>query len=539
MGSSRKIATACATLILALSAHAECVSTIRAVSQPTVFPNRAAGPVAWSGSVLAVAKNDADNNNRPIYVSTYDLNLNPLTSDRKAADQTLGGAIALVWNGVEFGLFYQTPAMQLVLQRISAAGELIGGAVPIAPGLNRPGQEYDIQWEPTRGRYVVIRTIPQGIEKGLVLTMTDRAGITQFEQVINFLLADPATPKIAVGANGALGITWLLRENQEAPDQLFFIFVNPNNVPGTPYPVSTVGRGPRIASNGTQFIIMDQAPGGGGTTELRWIRINNSGVQTNAEAKFLSGRGVDVLPVSLLWNGSEWALAYLDAIIGLSQFPGDYRLRRFTTGGATISDTLFTPDSNKSSYSTTYPFLWNGQSYVSPIAHFISAAEGSDSYLVSHCPLIAAMTASTTTVATRIPVTFTANVSGGSPPYTVSWDFGDFTEVKHDPTVAHAFERTGTYTVTLSIVDVAGGTAVATKTITVLDCDNVLQTITLSSSNAAPKVGEVVTLSVNASSCVPAQEYTIDFGDGTSGTTVANKITHQYKTAGAFVAKIV
>src|SRR3954469_3007341 len=109
---NRLQAVLAALLFVVPSLGAECISTIRTVSQPVVFPSHAAGPVAWTGSVLGVAKVDIDTN--VVYFATYDANMNQLLADRIVSNASLGGPMALLWNGSEFALFYQRDDLQLV-----------------------------------------------------------------------------------------------------------------------------------------------------------------------------------------------------------------------------------------------------------------------------------------------------------------------------------------------------------------------------------------------------------------------------------------
>ena len=63
---------------------------------------------------------------------------------------------------------------------------------------------------------------------------------------------------------------------------------------------------------------------------------------------------------------------------------------------------------------------------------------------------------------------FTANITGGVPPYTIDWDFGDGTVVKNASNpINHAYSQAGTYTVTVTVTDSIGETASAQTTITV------------------------------------------------------------------------
>jgi PKD repeat protein len=48
---------------------------------------------------------------------------------------------------------------------------------------------------------------------------------------------------------------------------------------------------------------------------------------------------------------------------------------------------------------------------------------------------------------------FQANITGGAPPYSYTWDFGDGSEGSDEQTVEHTFEEAGTYNVTLTAID--------------------------------------------------------------------------------------
>jgi PKD repeat protein len=67
-------------------------------------------------------------------------------------------------------------------------------------------------------------------------------------------------------------------------------------------------------------------------------------------------------------------------------------------------------------------------------------------------------------------ITFTSTVSGGSSPYTYSWNFGDgITSNLAKPT--HIYENSGIYTVSLTVTDNMGAEKTKTKTVTVSSAD--------------------------------------------------------------------
>lgn len=60
--------------------------------------------------------------------------------------------------------------------------------------------------------------------------------------------------------------------------------------------------------------------------------------------------------------------------------------------------------------------------------------------------------------------TFTPSISGGTEPYTVSWDFGDTGTATGD-SPSHIFANNGSYTVTVTVTDAAGASTTATKNV--------------------------------------------------------------------------
>lgn len=66
--------------------------------------------------------------------------------------------------------------------------------------------------------------------------------------------------------------------------------------------------------------------------------------------------------------------------------------------------------------------------------------------------------------------TFRASATGGETPYAYGWDFGDSTNAAGD-TFNKAFTTTGTYTVTLTVVDFAGTQVTDTITVNIVDGD--------------------------------------------------------------------
>jgi PKD repeat protein len=76
--------------------------------------------------------------------------------------------------------------------------------------------------------------------------------------------------------------------------------------------------------------------------------------------------------------------------------------------------------------------------------------------------LEAKFTASRTSAKTGDEVYFTADVAGGFTPYSFNWNFGD-NATSTDQSPRHAYQKTGKYTVSLTVTDDRGNTATATR----------------------------------------------------------------------------
>src|SRR5215204_1846256 len=83
-------------------------------------------------------------------------------------------------------------------------------------------------------------------------------------------------------------------------------------------------------------------------------------------------------------------------------------------------------------------------------------------------PLTVEITSSDTEGVAPATFDFEANVTGGTVPYTYSWDFGDGSvESDNDETIDHTFDVAGNYTVTLTVTDSTGRTVSDSILITV------------------------------------------------------------------------
>lgn len=463
----RGLLTAVILLADVTARAADCVSINQLVSSRGSVLNRTAGPIAFSGSTLGVVKVES-NFTKSIWFGLYDEQLNAVRSDVKVVEGSLDGAQALLWSGSDFGLFYIEPFGFPRYHRIASDGTPIGGPVALPHGIF-PEDEFSFAWDPFREAHLVLHSMTQGPENGLWLTAIGRDGSVKFDRLLYTFIALPALPRVAAASNGTIAV---LFEHKLVPGTSYLRidaqerFIAPTQVS------SLQARRVAIAGRGNEFGIARQVAITGGRTEIRWAVVDAAGATVVSDRTLVTPRGIDVAPVSLVATPTEWALAYDESVPGFREFPGEYRLRRVTRTGALLSDTQFSSESLRASFLTKFPFVWTGSAFISSVARFISSSEGSDSYLLRHCPLIGTATSDLTIVRLLDPIRFTATATGGNPDYKYEWDFGDTSLVNAGPSVTHRYNRFGTYTVTLTTTDQAGGRHVATLVIRVVPGKN-------------------------------------------------------------------
>ena len=129
-------------------------------------------------------------------------------------------------------------------------------------------------------------------------------------------------------------------------------------------------------------------------------------------------------------------------------------------------------------------------------------------------------------------VTFTATASGGTVPYTFSWNFGDGTN-GNGATTTHTYLKSGSYTVSLTTKD--GGspqqTAASQQSVTVTSPPPTL-TASFTYNPSSPQVGRQITFTAFASGGAAPYTYSWIFGDGS--TTTGATVTHTYSSSGTF-----
>jgi hypothetical protein len=469
-GILRRTAVMAVLLITAAAVHAaDCVTKTELIATRGFHPNRVAGPIAWNSFALAVTKTETGAA-KAIYVGMYTDGLfrfdpvNHLPVDVRIAESSLDGPISVFWTGNEFGVFYQSPDRRIRLQLVSGNGEPIGGSAIITPNHGVfPEDEFEVTWDPTRQAYAMIRTITQGGDKGMWLILLERDGRTRADRRVELFPGKPAQPRIAVTSRGVIGMFY----THAITGSYTMLPIGKDDALQPSVPVaSTAGRAVDVATLNNLFGIVRRTDLPANRTEIRWLVLDEAGAVVTGDRQLAVSRGADVSPIALGGHDQEWALSYADSPLGFDLDRGEMRLLRFTTSGGQISNTLFTNDFSRTFVIGSDPFVWTGASYVTSAELFVNPNEGSDSYLISHCPIQASVTSSLPVVRLYQPVTFTPTIQGGTGPFRYDWDFGDRSSGLGAP-VSHTYQHTGTYTAVLTVTDAAGGKSITAITVRV------------------------------------------------------------------------
>src|SRR6184192_3691220 len=133
-------------------------------------------------------------------------------------------------------------------------------------------------------------------------------------------------------------------------------------------------------------------------------------------------------------------------------------------------------------------------------------------------------------------VSFTGSVSGGSPPYSYSWSFGDGS-TGIGSSAQHTYSSTGTLTVALTVKDNGSPqqTATSQQSLTVSGAPPPL-TASFAYSPSSTQAGQPVTFTASASGGTSPFTFSWSFGDGSTGT--GSPVTHTYSSAGSYTAAL-
>jgi len=183
------------------------------------------------------------------------------------------------------------------------------------------------------------------------------------------------------------------------------------------------------------------------------------------------------------------------------------------------------------SYLKTLETVWGLSSLTSNDANAAPMTEFFGS--VTPPTLSTSFTISPSTPVVNVPVTFTATTSGGTPPYSLNWNFGD-SGSGSGASVTHTYASPGSFSVTETATDSASPSQTSTSSQTV----TVVSSLPLSASftflPATPVVNSPVSFTAVTTGGTLPYAVSWDFGDG--ATTTGATATHTYTAAQSFTA---
>ncbi len=150
-------------------------------------------------------------------------------------------------------------------------------------------------------------------------------------------------------------------------------------------------------------------------------------------------------------------------------------------------------------------------------------------------PLSTTFTFFPTTPLVNSPITFTAGTTGGTLPYSVTWNFGDG-KTGSGTSTTHTYATAGSFTVTETATDSSTPAKTATSTQSVTVYTSLPLSTTFGVSSSSPQVGQAVTFGASATGGTAPYTYTVSFGDG--GTGSGKSVTHTYSAAGSYTATV-
>jgi hypothetical protein len=458
MGVFRAIATAILVVTAASALADECVSTSQFLSSDESDPALVAGPSAWTGLALAVASTEPADEG--IWITVFDEGMNTLAGSREIVPASDSGAIDLIWNGTELGLFYRVGST-LRLQRLNAFGDPIGTPVAIPSSrLFRAGEAIAIAWSAARNAWVIARVASQSSNNAVFVLTINPDGSTRREvQISSFTTKDPDL-RLAVTDTGVVGVFF-----EFISGGLSFARLVADETSPAVVDVGTTARDLVVTSIDNLFVLAWTELAPFDQTEIHWKVIDSSGQTVRPAELLVDGIGQDVRPLGLTAGDDEIALAYLDSEQGFATASGNYHLRRFRLDGTVLADTVGDPRQSRAF--SIFPLVYTGTSYFSaPVRQFGSGERRS--FLLRVCPLRAEIVTAKRLALLDEPLTFTAVASGGVPPYSYLWTFGDRTATAVGAGVEHRYERVGTYVLTLRVTDSAGAVVTTSDTIEIV-----------------------------------------------------------------------
>jgi len=202
-----------------------------------------------------------------------------------------------------------------------------------------------------------------------------------------------------------------------------------------------------------------------------------------------------------------------------------------------------------------YTYSWNfgdGGAATGPVATHLYTTTGTFTITLTVTDSAGGSANSSHTIAiTRIPaltasfsfvptqplssqsIAFTGTATGGVSPYSYSWNFGDG-NLGTGQTPSHIYTTSGTFTVSLDVIDFLKTSIVISQPITV--SSQLQLTADLTISPASPTVNSTIAFTGSAVNGISPYTFTWNFGDNSKATGAT--VTHIYSAAGTFIISL-
>ncbi|HEV2519862.1 MAG TPA: PKD domain-containing protein [Thermoplasmata archaeon] len=148
-------------------------------------------------------------------------------------------------------------------------------------------------------------------------------------------------------------------------------------------------------------------------------------------------------------------------------------------------------------------------------------------------PLTVTATVSKGVIDAGASVSFSASVTGGFTPNTVSWSFGDGTPTSSAASPTHTYSAAGQDVATVTVTSAIGGSGSASVSVVVNPALSVQPNV-----SASPTVGTPAYFASGLAGGSAPFSFAWTFGDGTSATTAAPETSHTFTKAATFVATL-
>ncbi|MGC8763047.1 MAG: PKD domain-containing protein, partial [Acidobacteriota bacterium] len=146
--------------------------------------------------------------------------------------------------------------------------------------------------------------------------------------------------------------------------------------------------------------------------------------------------------------------------------------------------------------------------------------------------LAASATASPSAGRAPLAVDFEGSASGGTPPYSLAWDFGDGSGAA-GPSASHTYGQGGAFTAVLTVTDGQGGQVQTSRVVAVEDP---LLTVSCGAEPASGPFPLTVAFTASASGGTGLYDFAWAFGDGT--TSLEREPVHTFAAAGTYDATL-